>query len=402
MPAIREKTFLDLGWPQLLGELAARCHTSRGAARARALELLDRPADAEARVAEIAEARLLAQLDEPMPFGSIHDVEILLARVEKGGDLVGIELLAVGETVAGAARLRRHLVAHAPQVPRLAAHVEPVAELGHVSGPLLDCLEEGGRIADHASPALGPMRRKVAALNDQLAHRVKDLLDDPEISPYLQDRFYTQREERYVVPLRAEARARVRGIVHGTSASGHTVFVEPEAVVDLNNRLKIAESEVADEERRILAELSGYVREDLGAIRLALAVLERLDVLDGAARLADALEASAPVIGVDGELALRRARHPLMVTAGRTCVPNDIALAPAQSLVVSGPNAGGKTVALKTAGLCALLARAGLHIPAVDGSTVPWYEIIETDIGDDQSLERNLSTFSAHVMNILA
>jgi DNA mismatch repair protein MutS2 len=398
---IRPKTLEDLGWPQLLAELAGRCHTSRGAARARSLDLLDRAEAARARIAEIAEARLLWQLDEPMPFGGVHDLETLLGRVDKGGDLVGIELLAVGQTVAAAARLRRHLAARTESAPRLYERVAGVAELGHVSGPLLDSIEDGGRIADHASPALAPMRRKVAALHDQLGRRVKDLLDDADIAPFLQDRFYTQRDERYVVPLRADARSKVRGIVHGTSQSGQTVFVEPEAVVDLNNRLIVAESEVADEERRILAELSGYVREELGAIRVGLEALEALDVLDGAARLADALGAAAPI--VDGaELWLRRARHPLMVLAGRTCVANDVELGAGHALVVSGPNAGGKTVALKTAGLAALMARAGLHVAADDGSRVPFYPIVETDIGDDQSLERNLSTFSAHVMNILS
>src|SRR5262245_56095743 len=126
MPAIREKTFVDLGWPQLLAELAARCHTTRGAARARALDLLERPADAEARVAEIAEVRLLYELGEPMPFGGIHDIAALLGRVDKGGDLVGIELLAVGQTVAGSTRLRRHLGDRAAQAPRLAERIAPV------------------------------------------------------------------------------------------------------------------------------------------------------------------------------------------------------------------------------------------------------------------------------------
>src|SRR5262249_20008842 len=311
------------GWPQLLGELARRCHTTRGAAQARGLRLLDAPDRARARVTEIAEARLLHQLAEPMPFAAIHDVTALLERVENGGALVGMELRGVGQTVAGAARLRRHLAAHAESAPRLAERVATVAELGHVSGPLLESIEDGGRIADHASPALAPMRKKVAALNDELGRRAKELLDDPEIAPFLQDRFYTQRDERYVVPLRADARSKVRGIVHGTSSSGQTVFVEPEAVVDLNNRLKIAESDVAEEERRILAELSGYVREELPAIRLGLEALEELDVLDGAARLADALGASAPTLGGD-EIWLRRARHPLMVLGGRACVPNDI------------------------------------------------------------------------------
>src|SRR5262249_35168286 len=217
-------------------------------------------------------------------------------------------LVAVGETVLGCARLRRHVRGHAAEAPLLAARVDAIAELPHVSGPILDSFEEGGRLADHASPELGPMRRRVASLHEELARRGNGLLDDDAIAPFLQDRFWTQRDERYVVPLRADARARVKGIVHGTSQSGHTVFVEPEAVVDLNNRLKMAESDVADEERRILAALTAYVREESSAIRAGADAVESIDVLDGAALLADALDAAAPEIG-GAELLLPRARH---------------------------------------------------------------------------------------------
>jgi len=394
------KTLESLGWASLLEYLAARTHTSRGAERARALELLDDIEAARRRSAEIAEARLLRELDEPLPFGGVHDIAAHLARASKGGDLDGPELVAVAQTVNATGRLKRHLATHAATAPLLAGRAAPIALLAHVSGPILDSFEEGGRLSDNASAALGPMRRKVAALHEELSRRVKVLLDDPEISPYLQDRFYTQREDRYVVPLRAEARARVRGIVHGTSQSGHTVFVEPEVVVDLNNRLKLAESEVTEEEQRILAELSGYVREEAEAIGIAAAIAEELDLLDACARLADDTGASAAALGAP-DLELRRARHPLMLLAGRTCVPNDIVLPAGKTLVISGPNAGGKTVALKTAGLAALMARAGLHLPVNDGSSVPWYLGVEVDIGDDQSLERNLSTFSAHVMNLV-
>jgi DNA mismatch repair protein MutS2 len=399
MPAIRPKTLVDLGWSQLLEALAARCHTSRGAEAARALPFFDGPEAARHRLAEIAEARLLWQLNEPIPFGGIHDVEALCARVEKGGDLVGNELVPIAETVAGAARLRRHLLGRVGQAPKLAGHVEAIAELPHVSGPILDSIEEGGRLADHASSALGGLRRRVASLHEELGRKVRTLLDDPGIEPYLQDHFYTQREDRYVVPLRAEARTRVPGIVHGSSQSGQTVFVEPEAVVELNNRLKMAESDVADEERRILAELSSFVREEVPAIRTQLAVTQLLDVIDGAARLADAMDASAPEI-VSSGLELLHARHPLMLLAGRPCVANDLVLAAKKTLVISGPNAGGKTVALKTVGLSALMLRAGLHVPAENGSSLPFYTRVQTDIGDDQSIEKNLSTFSAHMHHL--
>jgi DNA mismatch repair protein MutS2 len=393
---MNDKTLSDLGWERVLGELAGRCHTSRGAEAARTLPFFDDPEAARRLLRETAEARLLRQIDEPIPFGQIHDVRAALDHVEKGGDLEGPDLVAVGETVAGCAALRRHLRDHAEEAPHLAERSLPIAELTHVSGPILDSFEDGGRLADHASAELGPMRRRVASLHEELARRVKDLLDDDAIAPYLQDRFWTQRDERYVVPLRADARGRVKGIVHGVSQSGQTLFVEPEAVVDLNNRLKMAESDVLEEERRILALLTGYVRQEVGAIREATAAVEVLDVIDAAALLADVFDGAAPEIG-GAEVELRRARHAGMVLSGRACVPNDIELGQGKTMVISGPNAGGKTVALKTAGLCGLLARAGLYAPIEAGSKIPWYLSIETDIGDDQSIEKNLSTFSAHI-----
>jgi DNA mismatch repair protein MutS2 len=179
------------------------------------------------------------------------------------------------------------------------------------------------------------------------------------------------------------------------------LFVEPQRFVELNNRLKIAAGEGADEERRILTELSLQVGREVDAILASLDVAEELDVLDGAARLADDLHAAPPVIGeVAGPLALVAARHPLMALSERTCVPNDIHLPAGATLVVSGPNAGGKTVALKTAGLAALCVRAGLHVAAASDSQVPWFRAVHTDIGDDQSLERDLSTFGAHILRL--
>ena len=241
-------------------------------------------------------------------------------------------------------------------------------------------------------------------MRDELERRVATLLDAAHVKDHLQDRFSTQREDRYVIPVRIDARSKVRGIVHGTSQSGQTVFVEPEEIVDLNNRLKLAELEVAEEERRILAELSSLVAEALPRIQVNLEVLAQLDLIDASARLSHDLRAPPPELSAPGDgagpLDLRHARHPLMVLAGRTCVPNDILVQPGQTLVVSGPNAGGKTVSLKTAGLAALMARTGLHIPAQEGSRVPFFSRVLSDVGDDQSLERNLSTFSAHILHL--
>jgi DNA mismatch repair protein MutS2 len=398
--AIPEKTLIDLAWPELVEHLAATCRTGRGTRVARELDFPESLEDAVTRIGRISEARLLYALEAPPPFGGIHDVDRAIERAEKGGVLDAAELIAIAETVAGCARLGRHVKARQAEAPRLAEIAALIAELGHVSGPVRDAFDDTGRLADHASPSLGPLRRKLAQLHDDLARRARSLLEDAAIAPFLQDRFYTQREERYVVPIRAEARSRVRGIVHGTSQSGQTVFVEPDEVVDLNNRLKIVESEVVEEERRILTELTAIIQDEAPAIRRGIEATTLLDVLDAAARMADKLEASAPEVGPGGSLMLLRARHPLMVLGGRECVPNDLDLAAGTILVVSGPNAGGKTVALKTLGMCAMMARAGLHVPADAGSRVPWYRSIRTDIGDEQSLERNLSTFSAHLIRL--
>src|SRR5262249_10347049 len=151
---------------------------------------------------------------------------------------------------------------HFELAPRLATRAEPIAELTDVSGPIDDSFESSGRLADHASAGLGPLRRRAAELHTDLGRTVRGLLENEDIAPLLQDRFYTQRDERYVLPIKAAARGRMRGIVHGSSQSGQTVFVEPEAVVDLNNALKLAELEVAEEERRILGQLTSYVREE--------------------------------------------------------------------------------------------------------------------------------------------
>ncbi|HEY3358035.1 MAG TPA: Smr/MutS family protein [Polyangia bacterium] len=402
--ALSPKTLNDLGWPSLQAELERRSHTSAGARLAAVLMPLGDAGAARRRVAEVAEARLLRQLDEPLVFGGIEDVAEAVALARKGGVLEPRDLIAIGDTLVGASRMRRHLTGRRDSCPLLAATAERLAELTHIAGPIRDSFDDNGRLADHASPSLRGLRKRAAGLKDELMGRIASLLADPAIAPTLSDNFYTQREDRFVLPVKAAVRAQVRGIVHGTSQSGATVFIEPEAVVNLNNSLKLAELEVADEERRILTELTGYVREDADLVVVDLEVLADLDLVDTCAALADAEGATAPEIvdPADGGLAVESARHPLMLLAGRECVSNRLEVPPGGALVISGPNAGGKTVALKTAGILVLMAESGLHVPAGPGSRLPFYRTVLSDMGDEQSLERNLSTFSAHVLNLVA
>ncbi|HZJ72765.1 MAG TPA: endonuclease MutS2, partial [Planctomycetota bacterium] len=259
-PADRD-TLAQLGWEQILADLAGRCRTSPGAALAVRLDFLPDAAAAAARMAEIGEARQLATAGAGLPFGGISDLADPVARAEKGSPLEPAELVAVGRTARGCDRLRVHLKTHADAAPRLAARAAAIADLGHVFHPILDAFDESGQLVDHASDALGPLRKQAARARADLERRARDLVDDPRLADALQDRFYTQRDERCVLPIKVEARGRVRGIVHGTSQSGQTVFVEPEALVELGNQRVMADSAVADEERRILAQLTSYVAE---------------------------------------------------------------------------------------------------------------------------------------------
>lgn len=394
------KAMADLGWPTLIDHWANRCATRRGELAVRAAALLDDPALARERAAEISEARRLLGADAALPVAGIEPVSDAIERVRKAAALDAPELVSVARTGRALSRLRAHLKTSSETAPRLWQRGSGLADLGHVYLPILEAFDADGRLVDHASDALGPLRRALAAIKVQLEKRMKGLLEDERFAPYLQDSYYTQREDRYVLPVRTDGKGFVRGIVHGTSQSGQTLFIEPDEIVELNNRCKLAECDVLDEERRILTRFSGWVAEEAEAFAQSLAIAEVLDVIAAAARLGEDLIASEPVISEEPKIAILHARHPLMLLAGRRCVANDVTVGAGATLVVSGPNAGGKTVALKTVGLVALMVRLGLHIPAEAGSAMGWFRDVRTDIGDAQSLEQNLSTFSGHMVNI--
>lgn len=366
----------------------------------RAGVLFDEVAAARERTSEVTEARGLYARGEPMPLGGILDIAGPIERVRKAAALEAAELVAVAGTGRSLARLRTHLRAHGAVAPKLQARAEQLADLGHVFHPILEAFDADGRLVDHASDALGPLRKALASIKTMLEKRANEMLTDERFAPYLQDAYYTQREDRYVLPIRTDGKGFVRGIVHGTSQSGQTLFIEPEEIVDLNNRRKLAEAEVADEERRILVKFSGWVAEEADGFARSLAAAEVLDVIAAAAVLAEDTVSAEPILDDAPRIALLHARHPLMLLADKRVVANDVTVAAGQTLLVSGPNAGGKTVALKTVGLAALMARAGLHLPAESGSAIGWFSSVVTDIGDAQNLEQDLSTFSGHMVNL--
>ncbi len=394
-----EKTLADLGWPQIMEAWASRCHTVRGSAAVLVSVPMPNVQEARTRAEEVSEARAMENRGRPMSFGGIADVGEAVVRAQKGSALDGEELVAIADSARGYHRLREQLETQADLAPLLWQRAEGIEDFVDLYATVGRAFEPDGRLADTASRELGNLRRKVGRLQLALETKAKSLLDNSHITQHLQDTYWTQREDRYVLPVRASSRSQVPGVVHGSSGSGQTVFVEPHALVELNNELKLAEYAEREEELRILAALSARVGQDAEALRAAAHIVVGLDVIAGAANLANFLHACSPNFTESSRaIDLRRASHPLMLLSGKECIANDILIEEGRLLVISGPNAGGKTVALKVVGLAVLMSRYGLHIPTGEGSSLPWFSEVRAAIGDSQSLESELSTFSAHIV----
>jgi DNA mismatch repair protein MutS2 len=391
------KTLRDLEWERLVRAVASRC---RGPLRER-LEALPLAADvgeARAWMAETAEALRARRDGEPIPLDGVREVRGSLARVVKLGVLDGPQLASVRSTLGAARVLRRYLAQRKARLPRLHGRCALDPSLDALEEEIASCIEPGGTVADHASPELRRLRTEVANLRARIVARLEQMLLEHE--SVIQDRFLTQREGRYVLPVRTDAHDAIPGIVHGTSASGATAFVEPRAVIEQQNRLTLATAEMEREEQRILAQLSDLVRERAPELAAALDALDLADLRDASARLADDLRAWPPEIVDEARIELRDGRHPLLHLDGVAVVPNDVAVEAGRALVLSGPNAGGKTVVLKLLGIVAWMARAGLPTPAAEGARVGFFDEVLSDVGDEQSMQKNLSTFSAHVRSL--
>ncbi len=395
------KSRLDLEWDRLLAALAERAESALGKRAAEDLPFAEDRDAALLALEEVREAVALDEAAEPLATGSFPDPGEALDRARIGAPLGIEELRAVHGVLSAAHSLRSFLAAREARAPRLAAACATEPELDALERTLDTSFEPDGSISDRASPELASLRAERRSVRDRLVRKLEELAS--RHADLLQDGYFTERDGRYVLPVRADAHERFPGIVHSASASGATVFVEPRSIVEPGNRLKMLESQIDRAERAVLAALSAKVSEQAEPIAAALRALAHADLRAASARLARDLRLTFPEIAPASEpftIALRNARHPLLVLDGVDVVASDLEARAGQAIVVSGPNAGGKTIALKTLGLAALLLRAGLPIPARDGSRLSVAEAVLTDVGDDQNLHKNLSTFSAHVRNL--
>jgi DNA mismatch repair protein MutS2 len=356
-----------------------------------------------------AEARRLRVLKPNVGLGGARDVRVAVQKAALGGVLEPGELLDVLSTVQAVRSLRGNLTRLSLQLPLLADIAKTMEDLGDLIAEIGSSISLRGEVVDSASSGLGHIRAQVRATHDRLQHRLQEILANASARGVAQEAIVTLRDGRYVIPVKADFRGQLRGIVHDVSASGATVFIEPLAVVELGNAWREAQLEEQREVERILRRLSGLVGEDAPDLAHNLVALGELDLALAKARLGDAMRATElPYDGSEqpwlvrgpAELTLIEARHPLLSGA---VVPISLQVGGAfRVLLITGPNTGGKTVALKTAGLLTLMAQAGLPIPALEGSQVPVFADVFADIGDEQSIEQSLSTFSSHMRTIIA
>lgn len=348
---------------------------------------------------ETSEATELLRLEAEIPLPNLKDIRLLLLKLDKGSVLEPEEVLAVAGILSASRRLKKFILDRKDKYPLLSEISTDLIANQTLEEQINQVLLDTGEISDTASPELRAIRRQIKSLNEGIKDRLDQILRSTQTQKYLQENLVTVRGDRYVVPVKQEYRQQFPGIVHDQSASGATIYVEPMAIVEKNNELRRLKSQEKQEIIRILTYLSGQIWQEAAYISDSVRALGHLDFILAKGRLSQALNCGAPVLNNQGYLNLKQARHPLIT--GKV-VPIDIHLGKTfDIMVITGPNTGGKTVTLKTAGLLTLMAQAGLHIPTETGSEVAVFQKIYADIGDEQSIEQSLSTFSSHMTNII-
>ena len=388
-----------LEYKKVLDRLVA--HTSNGIGREFAAELmpLPYPETVLRRLQETREARHLRDHDSGLPLGSIHDIRATVERARIGTRLAAREMLEVLYTAGAGRRIRMYLVNRQEKVPLLAEMAANIPLLQILEGRIESAIGENAEVRDSASPELARLRSQIKVTHNRLNDRLQSLLASEKFKTQIQESVVTVREGRYCIPVKAEYARAFGGIVHDSSQSGATVFIEPAQTAELGNELKQLSLKEEHEVDRILNELSGLIGGYYGELQSMVSILGHLDVIHAKAILAEEMNAEEPSLNRKGIVKLFNARHPLL--PGHV-VPIDIELGERfTTLLITGPNTGGKTVTLKTIGLLTMMTLAGMQIPANADSEIALFDQVFADIGDEQDIQQSLSTFSAHLKNIV-
>ena len=399
---MNQKVYHTLEYYKILDMLAGYASCEETRKRALALTPITDAAEIEHLQQTTSDALSRLYKGSGISFAGIHNVNASLKRLDIGGSLNTTELLHICSLLEVAKRAKAY-----DRSDRADDKTDSLSPLFSQIEPLSPLLEEIKRcvigedeIADDASPALFKIRKSIRGMNDRIHAQLTNLMNNTTTRNYLQDAVITMRDGRYCLPVKAEAKTSVPGMVHDQSSSGSTLFIEPMAVVNLNNELRELFLKEQDEINVILADLSNRVAENANGIRQDYSVLAELDFIFAKAQFAKSYNGVAPIFNEEGRIHIRKGRHPLLDT--KKVVPIDVRLGEDfRQLIVTGPNTGGKTVSLKTVGLLTLMGQSGLHIPAADRSELAIFHEIFADIGDEQSIEQSLSTFSSHMTNIV-
>ncbi|NLJ77890.1 MAG: endonuclease MutS2, partial [Tissierellia bacterium] len=401
---MNERTFRVLEYQKIVGKLVERTESQLGRQMAKAIKPSIDIDEIEYLQRETEEAlKLIIDNGNPPLFG-IFDLSKELKLVGIGGSLTPSSLMKISDSL----RVCRSLKGYLKEVkeeeivdyPIIRGLVDDLRVLKHVEDEINNAIVNENEISDGASSTLRNIRRQIINRNESIRNKLDSIVNSQKYKKYLQDSIVTMREGRYVVPIKHENKAYFPGLVHDQSASGATLFVEPMAVVELNNELRELEIKEREEIDRILEELSGLVAEEADNIESNQGILQRIDFIFAKGKLALDMDGTRPILNEEGYINIKKARHPLLDV--EDVVPIDIHLGnDFNTLVITGPNTGGKTVTLKTVGLLNLLGQSGLHIPADFNSQIAVFDQIFADIGDEQSIEQSLSTFSSHMTNIV-
>lgn len=352
---------------------------------------------------ETDEATNILRLKGNVPLGGIYDIRPHIKRADIGGMLSPQELMQISSTIHASRMIKKFindLLEEELSLPYLHELTNEIVVLAELEDAIRMAVDDNGVILDSASELLRSLRNQLRTKENRVRERLESMIRSSNAQKMLSDAIVTIRNDRFVIPVKQEYRGHYGGIIHDQSSSGQTLFIEPQSIVQLNNELQEIRIKEQQEIERILIELSTRVAEFNVELRQIVDVLAQIDFMFAKARYGNKIKASKPKMNNEGRINLVKARHPLI--PGDEVVANDIYLGKDfTTIVITGPNTGGKTVTLKTVGLCTLMAQAGLQIPALDGSEMAVFGSVFADIGDEQSIEQSLSTFSSHMVNIV-
>ena len=398
---MKERTLRVLEFTKIRERLASKALTPMGAERCLALEPSCNLQEIELLQAETEEATVILQYLGGSPLVAFEDVRQSLSLAEKGATLSPKALLSIASLLASARAARSALDTERDNTPLLKAKAQAIVSLRHIETDITNAIISEEEIADRASTELMNIRRHLRGATERIKEKLNQMVHNPNFQKYLSDNIITVRNDRYVIPVRADCRSMVPGLVHDQSATGATLFIEPMAAVEMGNELRQWEAKEKQEIERILASLSAEIAPYAREMRDTVEILAELDFIFAKGLLAREMYAVTPKLNQNGYLNIIRGRHPLIDP--EKVVPSNLWLGKEfTTLIITGPNTGGKTVTLKTVGLFTLMAQAGLQVPADLGTELAVFEQVFADIGDEQSIEQSLSTFSSHMTNIVS